>query len=994
MKREFECNDGPSSKFWNIELTGEEYSIQFGKTGTKGQTRSKSFDTEELASKEFDKQIAAKLKKGYEEVAASDQSISSDSPKKIAKKNSQEKQSVSTKKVEDTDSEMPIFSSKVIRTIDLEPWEKCIAPWEDPYILDKPEPKPFDRDDCIERLKIASLGTRPTWRHAEIASVVTWEEARFWLYALFLEKDRNLTKSQKLKQLEGAIFEGDLDLQEVLSWLASFGSNQGFFPCLVAVFPIEEIVVHRYKGRGYCSIDRAAGFKRFVLPFLNLEEKKALIDDIRGRLNFLVDDSMAIAASLGMYTEVRKVVDPLQDAQSSGELYFDHNLPWILFGLESAEAVVSEFRRIGLGLHSYIQGIGFLATTGHSGLDILLSSVAAKDSKDDAQELARVLDRVHSPEAAEIALRLIVETKAQEVGIEWLMGHPLAAAVALPELAMAKGKLADAARDHLLVLHASDNRNAIEAALPNLDDLTAAWVKTHIIENETSKLESVPMDSLPTELQEKFSQVKTNRKFPDWVLPPVLPPIRIAAGKLGGAEIEKVLCDIKAFGVLGESALCVELKKHAEATSLDAFAWKICESWLNIGAPAKEKWAMGAVGHLGGDNCVFNLTPLVREWPGQSQHQRAVAGLDCLRKIGTDTALMALNGIAQKLKYKGLKEKAQIRMQEIAESKGMTSEQLADRIVPDCGLDEKGSRVFDFGPRKFEFVFTPDFKPAVRDEAGKVRANLPKPNKSDDADISQIALNEWKLLKKTLREALKVQNSRMEEAMITGRSWSPVDFQSYLMQHPLMVHLVRSIIWGVYDEQSGDLKSSFRVTEDHSLADSEDEECVFPEEQIGVVHPAHLKETDKSNWGEVLSDYEIIPPFQQLGRSIYTAENDDLKKTEITRFKDTKIPGISLYGILERSHWVKDTPADGGGFMQHSKYFPSVDITAFIQYDPGLSIGWYDEEQRISSVYFVPGHIKPDWWGNHKNKLMLLEVDAVVVSEVLRMVHVLVSKGE
>jgi hypothetical protein len=137
----------------------------------------------------------------------------------------------------------------------------------------------------------------------------------------------------------------------------------------------------------------------------------------------------------------------------------------------------------------------------------------------------------------------------------------------------------------------------------------------------------------------------------------------------------------------------------------------------------------------------------------------------------------------------------------------------------------------------------------------------------------------------------------------------------------------------------------------------------------------------------------LIPPFQQLGRSIYCAEKDELGKKEITRFKGPKIPGISLYGILERTHWLKDTPADGGGFMQHSKYFPSAGLTAFIQYDPGLSIGWYDEEQEVTSVYFVKGHVKPEWWGKHDNTVEIGKVDTVVLSEVLRIVHVLVSKA-
>ena len=47
---------------------------------------------------------------------------------------------------------------------------------------------------------------------------------------------------------------------------------------------------------------------------------------------------------------------------------------------------------------------------------------------------------------------------------------------------------------------------------------------------------------------------------------------------------------------------------------------------------------------------------MIRLWPGENGHQRAVAGLDVLAEIGGDTALMHLYGISQKVKFKALKE--------------------------------------------------------------------------------------------------------------------------------------------------------------------------------------------------------------------------------------------------------------------------------------------------------------------------------------------------
>jgi uncharacterized protein (TIGR02996 family) len=65
--RTFVFTDGSSSKFWHIEFEGIQFTIQFGRAGTKGQTQTKSFATALLARKEHDELVAEKLKKGYVE---------------------------------------------------------------------------------------------------------------------------------------------------------------------------------------------------------------------------------------------------------------------------------------------------------------------------------------------------------------------------------------------------------------------------------------------------------------------------------------------------------------------------------------------------------------------------------------------------------------------------------------------------------------------------------------------------------------------------------------------------------------------------------------------------------------------------------------------------------------------------------------------------------------------------------------------------------------
>ena len=67
MKKHLKYIDGNSDKFWQIEVTGLEYTVIYGKNGTSGVSQSKSFSTNEECLKMAEKILAEKVKKGYSE---------------------------------------------------------------------------------------------------------------------------------------------------------------------------------------------------------------------------------------------------------------------------------------------------------------------------------------------------------------------------------------------------------------------------------------------------------------------------------------------------------------------------------------------------------------------------------------------------------------------------------------------------------------------------------------------------------------------------------------------------------------------------------------------------------------------------------------------------------------------------------------------------------------------------------------------------------------
>jgi predicted DNA-binding WGR domain protein/cell wall assembly regulator SMI1 len=69
MTRRFEYSEDNSNKFWEISQSGTEVRVRFGRFGTVGQTKTKTFPDEAAAVNHMDELIAQKIEKGYREVS-------------------------------------------------------------------------------------------------------------------------------------------------------------------------------------------------------------------------------------------------------------------------------------------------------------------------------------------------------------------------------------------------------------------------------------------------------------------------------------------------------------------------------------------------------------------------------------------------------------------------------------------------------------------------------------------------------------------------------------------------------------------------------------------------------------------------------------------------------------------------------------------------------------------------------------------------------------
>jgi hypothetical protein len=153
-----------------------------------------------------------------------------------------------------------------------------------------------------------------------------------------------------------------------------------------------------------------------------------------------------------------------------------------------------------------------------------------------------------------------------------------------------------------------------------------------------------------------------------------------------------------------------EIKAVCVPESLSDFVWDVFEAWHSAGMPPGGKWTLFALGQLGHDSSAVRLASRIRQWEADKKRARVISGMDMLEAIGTDAALTYLNGLAYQFRKQNLRDVARQKIERIAEARGLSADQLADRLAPDLGLDANGGLRLDFGPRQFFLGFDESLK--------------------------------------------------------------------------------------------------------------------------------------------------------------------------------------------------------------------------------------------------------------------------------------------
>ncbi len=581
------------------------------------------------------------------------------------------------------------------------------------------------------------------------------------------------------------------------------------------------------------------------------------------------------------------------------------------------------------------------------------------------EDLAKFLPNLVPLGRAEFALpmatALATKKSLRDTAKAWLLRHPKHAAAGL--LPTALGKMCK-------------DREYAEGALRfvanNGQDAEVAEVATdNGVQAELQQiLSSSAFDTFPARLP----------KLPTWADASALPR-PVLKDKMGALSLSATaaVVEMLAFSGVDDPYAGIDAVKEAcEPKSLARFSWALFQAWLTSGASSKEAFGMTSLGFYGDDDAARKLAAYAREWPGESANARAVSALDVIGAIGTDVALMHLNAIALKSKFKALQTKAQGKIEVIAEARGFTREELEDRLAPDLGLDDDGSLKLDFGARVFTVGFDEALRPFVKDSDGARLKDLPKPKQSDDDEKSKAAVEQWGQLKKDAKQAASLQILRLELAMCGRRRFVASDFVELFVRHPLVVHIVRRLVWATYGAD-GKIAATFRVAEDRSFADASDDAFdLHDDASVSIPHPLELSAAVSAQWSQVFGDYELVQPFAQLGRPTATPDAAQKASNALDTVKGVLAKTGKVLG-LETRRWRRGPPQDGGvvGWME-KHLADGRHIT--LNLDPGLYTGMLSEspEQTLGSASLGGG---PSWASKGD---AFGTLDAIAYSELVR----------
>lgn len=332
--------------------------------------------------------------------------------------------------------------------------------------------------------------------------------------------------------------------------------------------------------------------------------------------------------------------------------------------------------------------------------------------------------------------------------------------------------------------------------------------------------------------------------------------------------------------------------------------------------------------------CAERAAPPVQRYLKEWYGTRAAQGkalIAMLAWIEHPSATQLMLSIGSRFRTKSFQDEATRQAEALAERKGWTLAELADRTIPSAGFDDSGTLALSYGQRQFTATLLPDFKVELFSPEGKKITALPEPRQDDDQAQATDAKKALGAAKKALKSIVDLQTDRLYEALCTARDWPAEDWQAYLLKHPVLRHLVQRLVW--IETQDDGSARAFRPLDDGSLTDVNDDPVnLAPPSRVRLAHDSLLPAAQVGAWQQHLADYAVKPLFQQFGKGGYTLSENKAGATQVLDFQGHMLDAFALRGRATKLGYTRGGAEDGGWFYTYEKRFPTLGLQAVIEF--------------------------------------------------------------
>lgn len=361
---------------------------------------------------------------------------------------------------------------------------------------------------------------------------------------------------------------------------------------------------------------------------------------------------------------------------------------------------------------------------------------------------------------------------------------------------------------------------------------------------------------------------------------------------------------------------------------------------------------------------------------------QAKALVETLYGMGSQDAVQVLVATATRFKQRTVRELAEKLVGELAEARGWTQDELADRSVPTGGFEDDGTMLLEVGEDAKPYIarLASDLTVKLFNPHGKEVKSIPA---GTDANTKE-AKSLLSAAKKTIKTAQAQQQARLYDAMVGSRVWDRRIWQEDLTRHPIMQRLIERVIWRGLDA-NGALITGLRLTPEGDVLDAAgDNVDMAAIDKIDMAHTANLPQEDRQAWLDHLTDFEVKPLFAQVSRPVRTLDDAQSNDTRLTDREGWMMTTFKLRAAAKKAGYERAPIGDGGGFDAYRKEFRGAQIWADLYFT-----GSYVSEDDIPAAI---KHMQFTQIGGSR-ALTLTKVPALLLSEVWNDLHEIATSG-